>query len=421
MSVISFAQHKDEAIIDINYDSIPFVEVALGTSYSLGYTLSAENLTQDLTVSVIPGQGFSISGNGSDWSYSYTLSQSGGSISETALYVKFAPNYEIGYSTNISHNSDNYTVDLPVFGIGIGANEGYIIAHPFKIDFGNVPIGGNSLAEFWYDIENDNPTSAAFYFPFLEGFTSGTGASWFLTDATEDNLGVLFSPFEEGFFEGDLEIQSTASGKTRYVHVTGSGILVSMSLSAESFDFGNVEIGNYSDEYSYIVSGNSIQSDIEINAPYGFGISLTSGTGFTNQIAISAQDINLNDIQIFVRFAPQIATPYIGDIFHETDYTEIQTITLSGNGVLVGTKINDINTSTFKVYPNPSNGFFTIENNFQSSIINSQLTITDINGKTIYITGHVPFQIDLSNYPKGIYFLKFLTKNKFLIDKLIIQ
>ena len=70
--------------------------------------------------------------------------------------------------------------------------------------------------------------------------------------------------------------------------------------------------------------------------------------------------------------------------------------------------INGINESSkgtdfFTVTPNPTNGVFKIKTNHQLSIINYQLT--DITGKVVYKAHLRVRSIDISNQPKGIYFL----------------
>ena len=531
ITAISFAQTKDEPIVNISVDTLPFGELSVGASYEFEYTLSAQNLTENLTVSVIPGQGFRVSENGSDWYYAYTISQSGGTITERTLYVKFVPTQEITYSTNISHTTGDYTLDLPVTGIGVGVDDIYIIINPYEINFGNIPIGANSILEFWYDIKNDWPTSTMIYFPSSAGFTNDVGGSWIQSSGSQGDYEVMFTPPSVGFFDGYVEIESTTSGFSGYLYVYGNGVIPAMSLTSQSYDFWEVEINNYSSEFTYTITGTTLVGDITITAPYGFEISLTSGADFTDEIILSATDGSVEDTQIFVRFAPQITTPYAGNIIHETDYGTTQNIVLSGKGVSEGTpiiyvsktnlefedvlsgsiseeqiytisainlsdditvispegfeisetsgadfsdeiildfgsgtvtntdifvrfapetnqlysgnishnsadatehniavlgdgltKINDLSNNDFVIYPNPSNGIFTI-NNEQLTINN--LIITNITGKIIFskdVACNVSTsKFDLSNQSKGIYFIKINTETGIYTEKLIIQ
>ena len=79
---------------------------------------------------------------------------------------------------------------------------------------------------------------------------------------------------------------------------------------------------------------------------------------------------------------------------------------------------------TFTVYPNPSNGIFTIKSQQTFTVTErsrSNVSITNITGKEIMSMEHVPLQIDISNFPKGIYFLTISNKNHYETQKIIIH
>ncbi len=530
--ITSLAQ---EPTVNINVEYLDFGEIANGDSYVLEYTISAENLSEDLTISVIPGQGFltSETNTGSNWSYSYSLSHIGGTISETTLYVRFLPNNEADYSTTVSHGSGDLTVDLSIFGTGIGATEPYIILNPSEMHFGTIPVGSDSMMPFDFTICNvDASETASIEYPVTSGFSNYNGGSYtsYFMGSSDENVMVLFTPTTEGFIEADVIIQGQQTGITKYLHVTATAIIPNFVIDQDECNFGEVEIDNPSSEFTYTIVGTTMYNDILIDAPYGFEISLTSGSNFTNHISLSHVDGNIEETQIFVRFAPQITTQYSGNIIHQTEYGSTQTITLFGNGVSAGSPIisisennfefeeisvgssseeqtytvsginlsdnititapdgfeisetsgtdftNEIiliggetidntnvfirfapqinqlysgilthvssnatqkeitvsgNTTTgiknltegdFAIYPNPSNGFFTIIN---SEFVVANIVITDIAGRTIYnsqpATRNSQFEIDISDQPKGIYLLSIETVNEIYTTKLIIQ
>jgi len=83
---------------------------------------------------------------------------------------------------------------------------------------------------------------------------------------------------------------------------------------------------------------------------------------------------------------------------------------------------------TFKIYPNPSNGTFIIENGQWTmdnskplSIINYQLSIKNILGQVIYKSEikSAHQQIDLSAHPIGIYILHLQTENEIITRKIV--
>jgi hypothetical protein len=74
------------------------------------------------------------------------------------------------------------------------------------------------------------------------------------------------------------------------------------------------------------------------------------------------------------------------------------------------------------VYPNPSSGLFTIEISNQQA---ATIEILDLTGKTI-ITKNIgeisgTFNMDLSGYAKGMYFVKIVSGDKIITEKLIIE
>lgn len=79
-----------------------------------------------------------------------------------------------------------------------------------------------------------------------------------------------------------------------------------------------------------------------------------------------------------------------------------------------------LNISEYKIYPNPNNGTFNIElTNFE----NSTFQIYSISGQLILqksITQNTT-QVDLSDHPKGMYFIKVETGNETIIKKIIYQ
>ena len=75
----------------------------------------------------------------------------------------------------------------------------------------------------------------------------------------------------------------------------------------------------------------------------------------------------------------------------------------------------------FKIYPNPPKNYFIIDNT------NTNIAITEVEIYTI--TGNVILtdfeffdnkKYDISNYKKGVYFVKLISDNGFRIEKLTI-
>ncbi len=73
-----------------------------------------------------------------------------------------------------------------------------------------------------------------------------------------------------------------------------------------------------------------------------------------------------------------------------------------------------------KIFPNPSTGMFSIQSN---KTIQS-IKVSDECGKTVYQSNTIKndiAKIDLSNQPKGVYFINITQENKAITQKVIIQ
>jgi hypothetical protein len=78
-----------------------------------------------------------------------------------------------------------------------------------------------------------------------------------------------------------------------------------------------------------------------------------------------------------------------------------------------------------RIYPNPSHGIITLDLGKASDFGKAEIDITDIAGRTIYRSaldeGQKKIQMDISNHPTGIYFLKVQTKNNTVTEKIIVR
>ncbi len=77
--------------------------------------------------------------------------------------------------------------------------------------------------------------------------------------------------------------------------------------------------------------------------------------------------------------------------------------------------------SSIHLFPNPSNGIFTIQANSQQLLANSYLEIYNVLGAKVYshyqISKSSNYQIDLSNQHNGIYLYRVLNENGGLIGE----
>lgn len=100
------------------------------------------------------------------------------------------------------------------------------------------------------------------------------------------------------------------------------------------------------------------------------------------------------------------------------DYSEMFIAKLSQNNV-VGVSETNHGDNFCHVFPNPSGDIFTITNSTSSSLT---LTLTDVRGQFLRsetIFNQNQYNIDISTYPKGIYFLQIKAGDKIETKKLV--
>jgi len=86
--------------------------------------------------------------------------------------------------------------------------------------------------------------------------------------------------------------------------------------------------------------------------------------------------------------------------------------------VTVSTAISDVDDLTVEIYPNPTNGKFTVQTGF----VADEISIIDALGRTVAIesVSNNEVEIDVELQP-GIYFIKIINDNKAFLNKLIVE
>ena len=159
---------------------------------------------------------------------------------------------------------------------------------------------------------------------------------------------------------------------------------------------------------------NTEEHTVIVDVPFG-----TNVTALSPEITISQNAIINPESGVSQDFTEDFVYTVVAENGDEQEWT----ITID---VLTGIYSNQ--NHNFSIYPNPTNGIFlvTLNNSFLiHKMIAYQLSISTITGKVIYTSVfsnlQTERQMNLSNQPKGIYFLKIQTKNHTFTEKLIIQ
>ena len=82
--------------------------------------------------------------------------------------------------------------------------------------------------------------------------------------------------------------------------------------------------------------------------------------------------------------------------------------------------------NNLNIYPNPTSGIFNIsfvsedENSFNLKILDSYGKIIEIENKKLFI-GEFTKQVNLSEYPRGIYIVQIETNDSFISKRIVLQ
>ncbi len=204
-------------------------------------------------------------------------------------------------------------------------------------------------------------------------------------------------------------------------------------------------------EYLYLFSENrqaytreQLVDFFELSGDYELTVDVASGEGYIhlNTIAIDTitptitspvypwKGIYFNDVPIKLKAIPREGYAFShwdGLVFSTEDEIEVsaaEAIYLEAH-FLPSDSINsvsDLNHINCTLYPNPTNGVFTLEIG-DESLVNGTISITNLNGiQSIELPiMQAATSIDLSSFPAGVYLVTITTQNKEAVRKKIVK
>lgn len=306
----------------------------------------------------------------------------------------------------------------------------YVNANSFGFD----PVGTGPVTNKLWD-ESALITSGTYNFFYVDPSTIvGSGVSNFPT--------ANIARGESGA-TGYFYYNNTSSNLNRvgwYGSASNYGIYENGLVATEfhfPFTAGDMYNSSYSGQYSPLgVGEDSVrieQGSLSMTADMQGTLILPTGT-FTNVLRIHVLEEFL--LVPYIQGFPALNFPVQDDYYYWFVDTVLQPIMVSGQTTVNGssqspvlryqplsspTGIANQDVASLSIYPNPSNGKFTIKN---SGSLNYNLEIYNTLGAKVHFTQvnpHTLAQVDLSAYPAGIYSIKMISGKNIHTEKIVIQ
>ena len=147
------------------------------------------------------------------------------------------------------------------------------------------------------------------------------------TPSTACRIDVVFKPTAVGTREGTVTITDSAPGSPHVVQLSGVGGVSSLTFSPTTLTFGNINLGRKSAAKNVTVTNNG-------SSPITF-LSITSNGDYTETDTCGTSIAVGGTCTLTVTFAPSGSGKRNGRVtFNDTDPSNLQTLTLSGVGVV---------------------------------------------------------------------------------------
>lgn len=242
-------------------------------------------------------------------------------------------------------------------------------------------------------------------------------------DATDIN----YTDYGVGVIGNSHDLTTPFSGVIDDVHIYGRHLYAweveqmvnepGMSVSENQMIFVPIPVGEVSVEQVFAVYGRSLLGNINIQAPEGFTVSLTTGSGFGQNLSVPHQDGMIDITPVFVRFEPAEPQQYTGNIIVSSEGLDSLEVAVMGS---IPTIIETKKKPDLKVFPNPFSGTITIRNSENLE----RVVITNMAGQTLLdlTPGNTSqIQLNMADFPSGFYILICIDSNGERIVKKLLK
>ena len=333
--------------ITITGSSLDFSSIPTGTiSDEQSYTISGTNLNSD--INIYAPSGFEISsksGNYEGITDNIVLSHSGGEVSETNIYVRFAPSSSGTYNNTISNISNGAETKY----ISVSGKGGLLPTISFSgsiYDFGNqeieLPSNSDSYYVYGYNYYDDLYIAApdGFEISFDYDFVGNTDTLVISPDASGDKpytqIRVRFNPTEVKEYTDSILHFTKYKEDTTVMHVSGTGIEApSLNFAPASLDFGNVYMSEYTNELGFRMTGSNLGNYIELYNNYDIEMTMEPGNYSGDIGYIFLNSTGSIDTTVYVRFRSYTLGSFNSNITINSDGI-YETYQITGNVIEEG-------------------------------------------------------------------------------------
>ena len=392
-----------------------------GPSTEQSFTASGKGMTTALIITAPNGYEISTdTGSSFSGASQLVLTQTGGIINPTLIYVRLKANLsEAAYSGNLTlQTSGGITKSISLSGI---------VSVPQELT-----VSTDILSGFYYK-SGTGPSNEKAFTLSAKGLTSlliisapvnfeistESGSSFTSNNQLilPLNVGSIATTTvyvrlkaglaESDFYTGNL-VLSSGSNLSKNIALSGyvTGI-VDLTVSTPTISGFSYWIGNGpSNQLSFTVSGNSLLSDITINAPTGFEFSTIQGAGFlgTNNLVLSASGGKVPSTTIYVRLVAGLSVnTYLGQIGLSSSGITTKYISLNGN-VLLSTDISGAYANQVKIYSNAKNIIV------QGVEKNETVELFSFSGKLLQVVKSTGETLDLAVQNNSVYIVRINSK-----------
>jgi len=280
-----------------------------------------------------------------------------------------------------------------------------------KVSYSWEPAGSNSTNQlkFWLDPNNDGNTV-------LDGF--------------DPNASPCASTFDSNTIEEDCNGDDDGSIEVVFLTGNSSGATFDIGSGPQASGiFTNLSQGSYT---VTVIDGDLCSVDVQVtlDGPTALGLSGTvTPESMPNNGAINVTATGGTPIYDYAWTGPNAFSSSDEDLTglesgtYDLTVTDNNGCTTSSSFIVnstVGLSENGI--ANLAVYPNPSNGIFTVilPQNFDT---NSTVEVLDLSGRKVHSTTEIDstFELNVSHLSYGNYFLKIVSNEKVVTTKISIQ